>query len=82
MSEARRLLESMAGDRLVGMERRVDAVQILSPDDAAAQSFDALWVAGMTSDAWPPPARPNPLVPIELQRRAGIPAACIRCDLI
>jgi probable DNA repair protein len=30
---------------------------------------------GLTDDAWPLPARPNPFVPIALQRAAGVPQA-------
>jgi exodeoxyribonuclease-5 len=42
----------------------------MGPLEAAGLAFDALWVLGMNDDAWPPPPRPNPLLPAELQRRA------------
>jgi probable DNA repair protein len=35
----------------------------------------------MTSDAWPKPARPHPLLPIELQRSAEMPGASAATDL-
>jgi ATP-dependent helicase/nuclease subunit B len=73
--DARRLLAAMAHDPVFLPENRVDGVQILSPKDAAGHFFDGLWIGGMTSDAWPPAARPNPLIPLELQREAGIPDA-------
>jgi len=72
-NEARRLVASLAQDQAFVPENRVDGVQILSPEDAAGHVFDALWIGEMTSDAWPPAARPNPMVPLDLQRRAGIP---------
>ena len=50
-------------------------VQVLGLLEAAGESFDALWVSGMVAAAWPPPARPNPLLPAALQRAAGTPNA-------
>jgi len=37
--------------------------------------YDGIWVAGLTADAWPPPMRPDPLIPWSLQRAAGMPQA-------
>ncbi len=51
------------------------AVEVLGPLEAAGVEFDAVWVLGMNDDVWPPPARPNPLLPAALQRRAGAPNA-------
>jgi len=41
--------------------------------EAAGLEFDHLWVMGLTDEAWPIPARPNPLIPVALQRAAGVP---------
>jgi probable DNA repair protein len=51
------------------------AVEVLGPLEAAGAEFDAVWVLGMNDDVWPPPPRPNPLLPAILQRRAGAPNA-------
>jgi exodeoxyribonuclease-5 len=45
-------------------------VEVMGPLEAAGLEFDALWVLGMNDDAWPPPPRPNPLLPADIQRRA------------
>ena len=37
--------------------------------------FDSLWVAGLTATAWPRPVRVDPFLPIEVQRRLGMPRA-------
>ena len=37
--------------------------------------FDHLWVMGLSDETWPPSPRPNPLLPVELQRAAGVPTA-------
>ena len=50
-------------------------VEVLGPLEAAGANFDAVWALGMNDDVWPPPPRPNPLLPAALQRRAGSPNA-------
>ena len=50
-------------------------VEVCSLADAVAAPVDALWVMGLNEGAWPPVARPNPLLPADLQRRAGIATA-------
>jgi probable DNA repair protein len=50
-------------------------VQVLGLLESAGQAFDALWVSGLTDEAWPLHARPHPFLPLALQRAAGIPEA-------
>src|SRR5205823_13500190 len=47
-------------------------IQILGPLEAAQLEFDHLWVLGLTDETWPRIPKPNPLLPIELQRSRGI----------
>ena len=54
----------------------VAPVEICSLGDALAGPVAALWVMGLNEGSWPPAPRPNPLLPADLQRRTGIPAAC------
>jgi probable DNA repair protein len=35
--------------------------------------YDGIWVAGLDADSWPPPPRPDPFLPIAVQRAAGLP---------
>lgn len=37
--------------------------------------FDSLWVAGLGAATWPRPVAIDPLLPIEIQRRLGMPCA-------
>ncbi len=53
-------------------------LQVLGMLEAAPAPFDAIWVLGMNDHAWPPPARPNPLLPAAAQRAAGAPNSCSR----
>ncbi|MBI5900220.1 MAG: PD-(D/E)XK nuclease family protein [Rhodocyclales bacterium] len=50
-------------------------VEVCRLDDALAGAVDGLWVMGLNEGEWPPAPRPNPLLPAELQRRAGVPLA-------
>ena len=48
-------------------------VQIMDIFEAAGSQFDALWIAGLHGGAWPSVARPNPFLPLSLQRQAEMP---------
>jgi len=50
-------------------------IQVLGVLESAGLEFDALWVAGLTDEAWPLHANPNPFLPVALQKKAGIPEA-------
>jgi ATP-dependent helicase/nuclease subunit B len=50
-------------------------VQVLGVLESAGLRFDCLWVSGLTDEAWPMDARPNPFIPVALQKKAGIPQA-------
>jgi probable DNA repair protein len=50
-------------------------IEICNLDDALAGAVDGLWVMGLNEGEWPPAPRPNPLLPAEIQRRAGVPVA-------
>jgi exodeoxyribonuclease-5 len=74
--EALRQLRRQCRDRAFrARRRRALRVEICSLDDALAGAVDGLWVIGLNEGAWPPAPRPNPILPAELQRRAGIPSA-------
>ncbi|HSN31084.1 MAG TPA: PD-(D/E)XK nuclease family protein, partial [Ideonella sp.] len=47
--------------------------------------YDALWIGGLSAEAWPPPIDPVLLLPVDLQRRYGVErassAACLEAAL-
>jgi probable DNA repair protein len=71
----RRLLAQMSRERPFQAEGRMDGVQLLSIGDAPGHRFDAVWICGLSADAWPPVRTPNALVPLAVQRRTGVPEA-------
>ena len=68
-------LRHLAADTLFQPESGAAPVQVLGILESAGLEFDHLWVSGLTDDAWPLPARPNPFIPVALQKKAGIPEA-------
>jgi probable DNA repair protein len=68
-------LERMARETLFQPESAAVPIQVLGILESAGLSFDHLWVSGLTDEAWPLAARPNPFIPVSLQRQAGIPQA-------
>ena len=56
-------------------------IQVLGLLESRALRFDCLWVSGLTDEAWPLSASPNPFVPIRLQKAAGVPEASAEASL-
>ena len=56
-------------------------IQVVGMLEAGGMRFDALWVMGMTDDVWPPPPRPNPLLPAEQQRKVNAPNSSAQAQL-
>ena len=72
LQEAVELVGRLAGERVFQPESPPVPIQILGPLEAAQLEFDHLWVLGLTDETWPRIPRPNPLLPIELQRGRGV----------
>jgi len=80
-ADAMRHLENIAGEAVFQPEGGTPPVQVLGVLEANGLTFDHLWVMGLTADAWPPPARPDALLPVELQRAVGMPGASAATEL-
>jgi exodeoxyribonuclease-5 len=82
LTEAVRRLSQLCRQRIFQPETRGrPAIQVLGVLESAGLDFDALWVMGMNDDLWPPPPRPNPLLPAELLRAAGAAHASAEVEL-
>lgn len=75
LGEALSWLSRLCAETLFQAESDLVPVQVLGLLEAAGLTFDRLFVTGMHDEAWPPPARPNPFLPVALQRRHGVPHA-------
>ena len=72
-SQAIARLTTMAHETVFQPETEAALVNVLGALEASGSEFDHLWVAGLTSKHWPPPARPLSLVSTRLQREYGMP---------
>jgi len=79
--EACARLARIAADTLFQPEAPQVPIQVLGVLESAGLEFDHLWVMGLTDEAWPIPARPNPFIPVALQRAAGVPEASAAASL-
>ncbi len=75
IARALTLLGRLAQERLFQPAGDPAAVQVLGVLEALGQRFDRLWICGVTAETWPPPAQPEPLVGLALQRRLGLPGS-------
>jgi len=74
-------LRQICGDTLFQPESGDAPIQVLGIFEAAGLEFDHLWVSGLTDEAWPLAVRPNPFVPLALQKKAGVPQATADASL-
>ena len=75
------VLERLCRETLFQPESPDAPVQVLGILESAGLAFDCLWVSGLTDGAWPLDTRPNPFIPIALQKKAGIPQVAAESSL-
>lgn len=56
-------------------------IQVLGLLEAAGLDFDHLWIVGLHDEVWPSSPRPNPFLPIALQRRCAMPHSSAEREL-
>ncbi|QKI88684.1 PD-(D/E)XK nuclease family protein [Thiomicrorhabdus xiamenensis] len=70
------LLQSYIAEQLHQPQTKGDRpIQIMGMLEAGGQQFDALWVLGLSDQAWPRASNPNPFIPMHLQREHKLPRA-------
>ncbi len=74
-------LRRLAGTRLFQPQSPAAPVQILGLLEAAGMRFDKLWILGLHDDVWPASPRPQPLIPMPIQRRYQLPHATAEREL-
>ncbi len=75
IQDAFHLLKTLCADTLFQPESPEAPIQVLGILESAGLRFDCLWVSGLTDEAWPLAARPNPFLALALQKQAGVPQA-------
>ena len=79
--EALGAVTSLARETIFQPRTAEAPIQVLGFLEAAGLDFDAAWLLGVHDEAWPPAAQPNPYLPLDLQRREGMPHSCANREL-
>ncbi|NOZ52256.1 MAG: PD-(D/E)XK nuclease family protein [Gammaproteobacteria bacterium] len=66
-------LRYMAGERTFQPQTDTVSVQVMGVLEVSGLQFDCLWIMGLHDGSWPASPRPNPFIPLPLQRNAGLP---------
>ncbi len=80
-AQAQAQLRRLCADTEFQPEGAGAPVQVLGLLESAGIEFDVLWVSGLTDGQWPQRVRPDPFLPVPLQRKAGIPEASAEASL-
>ena len=67
-------------ETLFAPESQDAPIQIAGPAESAGLSANAIWFLGASENVWPPSGPLHPLLPIEVQRDAGMPHATPQND--
>ena len=79
--ESEPALAALASGRLFQPETSPAPIQILGLLEATSLPLDALWVAGLAAECWPPAPQPNPLLPLSWQRERNLPRSTAAREL-
>lgn len=74
-SAALALLQRHCQEQVSQPQTQDSNIQVLGPLEGAGLHFDAIWLCGLEGSRWPAPPRPNPFLPVGLQRRHDMPHA-------
>jgi probable DNA repair protein len=73
-------LDRALEETLFAPESRNAPILIAGPAESAGLDADAVWFLGANEEAWPASGAAHPLLPIEVQRAAGMPHAAAQLD--
>ena len=81
LAAALAMLQQLSSEAGFQSENEGQPIQVMGIPETAGLGFDYLWLAGMTDEAWPRRANPNPFLPVSMQRAAGLPRSTARREL-
>ena len=73
-------LETTAAEMLFAEESQDAPIVIAGPAESAGLTADGIWFLGADEDSWPASGSTHPLIPIDVQRKAGMPHASPKVD--
>lgn len=81
LGEALQQLRRMVAGTIFQPESVEAPVQVLGLFEVSGLQFDHLWITGLHDGVFPAPPRPNPFLPLILQRKADAPHSSARREL-
>ena len=75
-------LKSMLSSSIFQPEQEDAPIQIMGFLEAAGQDFDRLWISGLDHEHWPAPCKPEPFLPVSLQRKKNLPHSSPERELV
>ncbi len=73
-------LDRTLDETLFAPESSDAPIQIAGPAESAGLEVDAIWFLGADEDVWPATGTTHPLLPLQVQRQAGMPHATPQHD--
>jgi probable DNA repair protein len=73
-------LDQAVNESLFAPESRDAPILIAGPAESAGLNADAIWFLGVDEDSWPSRGVTHPLLPLAVQRQAGMPHASPQLD--
>ena len=74
-------LRALAARTVFQPEAPPARIRIMGLLEASGLVFDALWIAGMNAESWPPAQAPHPMLPLAWQRERRVPRSDAAGDL-
>lgn len=76
------MLNTLIINTNIQQESHKDApINILGTLEATGINFDYIWIMGLDQENWPPRPKPNPFIPLTLQKKLSIPHASAEREL-
>ncbi|MFV1983606.1 MAG: PD-(D/E)XK nuclease family protein [Thiohalomonadales bacterium] len=80
--EALSCLHRLASDRIFQVQTKSAPIQILGLYESIGLNFDFLWIMNIHDEVWPMAPRPNPFIPLQIQKKFGLPHASWERELV
>jgi probable DNA repair protein len=74
-ADALSLLRRLCQSQISQPQTADTPIQVMGPLEGAGLQFDHLWWVGLQGSRWPAAPRPNPFLPVALQKRHDMPHA-------
>ncbi|MFV2059857.1 MAG: PD-(D/E)XK nuclease family protein [Gammaproteobacteria bacterium] len=72
----------LASEKIFQIQSSTATIQILGLYESIGLDYDYLWVMNLHDEVWPISPRPNPFIPLELQKKYGLPHASWERELV